>query len=55
MKILKEHLYDLCVELACCNYKLIYCLQHYDELMQQLNDELDNCNYFGENYDNSRC
>lgn len=48
MKILKEHLYDYCWKLMVANSKLIYCLQNYDELMRQLNDELDNCNYFGE-------
>lgn len=53
MKILKEHLNRYCAYLLIENSKLQYCLVHYDEMMQQLNDELDNCNYFGENDCNS--
>jgi cysteine desulfurase len=42
MKILKEHLYQYCFEFMCISWKLAYCLQHYDEMMVQLNTELDN-------------
>lgn len=48
MKITKELLNKYCAYLLIQNVKLEYCLQHYDEMMQQLNDELDKCNYFGE-------
>lgn len=48
MKILEEHLNRFCAHLLIENYKLMYCLEHYDELLRELNDEIDNCNYFGE-------